>query len=114
MTRPCQLAEETGDLKKFASVVVLRVRNMTAIDATGLHALELFSDRLRKTGRNLLVCGAREQPARMLKQAEFIRHLGKENILPHVEAALERAREVNTTFEGVGKEMGADFERAAL
>jgi sulfate permease, SulP family len=109
-----KLAEETKDLKKFASVVVLRVRNMTAIDATGLHALELFSDRLRKTGRTLLVCGAREQPARMLKQAEFIRHLGKENILPHVEAALERAREVNMTFEGLGKEIGADFESAAL
>ena len=87
---------------------------MTAIDATGLYALELFSDRLRKTGRTLLVCGAREQPARMLERAEFIRHLGKENILPHVEAALERAREVNMTFEGLGKEIGADFERAAL
>src|SRR5271156_3524118 len=83
-----KLAEETEDLKKFASVVVLRVRNMTAIDATGLHALEVFSDRLRKTGRTLLLCGAREQPARMLEQAEFVRHLGRENILPHVEAAL--------------------------
>jgi sulfate permease, SulP family len=29
-----KLAEETDDLRKFASVVVLRVRNMTAIDAT--------------------------------------------------------------------------------
>ncbi len=109
-----KLAEETEDLKKFASVIVLRVRNMTAIDATGLHALELFSDRLRKTGRTLLICGAREQPARMLKQAEFIRHLGKENILPNVEAALNRAREVNTTFEGLGKEIAADLQGAAL
>jgi SulP family sulfate permease len=109
-----KLAEETADLEKFPAVIVLRMRNMTAIDATGLHALELFSDRLRKTGRTLLVCGAREQPARMLQQAEFIRHIGKENILPHVEAALERAREVNNTFEGLGKEIAADFERAAL
>jgi SulP family sulfate permease len=109
-----KLAEETGDLKKFAAVVVLRVRNMTAIDATGLHALEVFSDRLRKTGRTLLLCGAREQPARMLEQAEFVRHLGRENILPHVEAALNRAREVNTSFEGLGKEIAADFRHAAL
>ena len=109
-----KLAEETEDLKKFASVVVLRVRNMTAIDATGLHALEVFSDRLRKTGRTLLLCGAREQPARMLEQAEFIRHLGRENILPHVEAALNRAREVNTSFEGLGTEIAADFRHAAL
>ena len=87
---------------------------MTAIDATGLHALEIFSDRLRKTGRTLLVCGAREQPARMLEQAEFVRHLGKVNILPHVQAALARAREVNTAFEGLGKELAADLQRAAL
>jgi SulP family sulfate permease len=109
-----KLAEETEDLKNFASVVVLRVRNMTAIDATGLHALEVFSDRLRKTGRTLLICGAREQPARMLKQAEFVHHLGRENILPHVQAALSRAREVNTSFEGLGNEIAADLSRAAL
>ena len=109
-----KLAEETEDLKKFGAVVVLRVRNMTAIDATGLHALEVFSDQLRKTGRTLLLCGAREQPARMLEQAEFVRHLGRENILPHVEAALNRAREVNTSFEGLGKEIAADFRHAAL
>jgi SulP family sulfate permease len=109
-----KLVEETEDLKKFAAVVVLRVRNMTAIDATGLHALEVFSDRLRKTGRTLLVCGAREQPARMLEQAEFVHHLGKENILPNVEAALNRAREVNMNFEGLGNELAADFRSAAL
>jgi SulP family sulfate permease len=50
----------------------------------------------------------------MLEQAEFVRHLGKENILPHVQAALTRAREVNTTFEGLGKEIAADLQRAAL
>ncbi len=109
-----KLAEETEDLKKFTSVVVLRVRNMTAIDATGLHALEVFSDRLRRTGRTLLICGAREQPAQMLEQAEFIRHLGKENILPHVDAALKRAREVNAAYGGVSKEAAAYLQRVAL
>src|SRR6202050_4573307 len=54
-----KLAEETEDLKNFASVIVLRRRNMTAIDGTGLHALEVFSDRLRKTGRTLLLRRAR-------------------------------------------------------
>jgi SulP family sulfate permease len=109
-----KLAEETEDLKKFASVVILRVRNMTAIDATGLHALEVFSDRLRKTGRVLLLCGAREQPARMLEQAEFVRHIGQENILLHVEAALKRATELNTSFDRLGKEIAADLQHAAL
>jgi SulP family sulfate permease len=45
----------------------------------------------------------------MLAQAEFVRHLGKENILPHVEAALDRAREVNTNAERLGKEIAVDL-----
>jgi len=38
----------------------------------------------------------------MLAQAEFNDHLGKKNILPHVQAALHRAKELNATFEGLG------------
>jgi SulP family sulfate permease len=67
---------------------------MTAIDATGLHALEMLSDQLKKSGRQLVLCGARQQPAQFLHQAEFIEHVGNENIVPHVEAALARAREL--------------------
>jgi len=109
-----KLAEQTEDLTQFEPVVILRLRNMTAIDATGLHALERLSDRLRRSGRTLLLCGAREQPAKMLEQAEFIRHIGRENILPHVAAALDRAREVKTSFDGLGKEIARDLQHAAL
>lgn len=76
--------------------MILRRCNMTAIDATGLHALEQLSDRLKKSGRTLLMCGARLQPAQLLEQAEFVEHVGKENILPHVEAALRRAEEIQS------------------
>jgi sulfate permease, SulP family len=78
---------------------VLRLRNMTAIDATGLHALERLSDRLKKSGRTLLLCGARHQPARFLDQAEFVDHVGQRNILPHVQAALQRAAEIHMKAE---------------
>jgi SulP family sulfate permease len=87
---------------------------MTAIDATGLHALEVFSAKLRKTGRTLLICGAREQPARMLDQAEFVRLIGQENILPNVGAALVRAKEIHDGFDGLGNEIADDLRRAAL
>lgn len=86
-----KLAEETADLSQFGPIVVLRLRNMTAIDATGLHALEVFSDRLKKAGRTLLLCGARDQPAALLRKAEFVAHIGRENIFPNVEAALQKA-----------------------
>jgi SulP family sulfate permease len=109
-----QLAEETANLSKYAPIVILRLRNMTAIDATGLHALEVLCDRLKKSGRTLVLCGARHQPARFLKQSEFIDHIGKDNILPHVQAALIRAREIFEGFSGVGEEMAQDLAKARM
>ncbi len=109
-----KLAEATADLDALPAVVIVRLRNMTALDATGLHAIEVFADRLRKSGRTLLLCGARDQPARLLRKAEFIEHIGRDNVVPHVEAALQRAREINAAFGGVGQEMAEDFQRSSL
>jgi SulP family sulfate permease len=109
-----KLGEATADLNAFPAVVIVRLRNMTAIDATGLHALEVFANRLRKSGRTLLLCGARDQPAQLLHKADFLEHVGRENILPHVDAALQRAREIGAAFGGVGQEMAEDFERTSL
>lgn len=109
-----KLAEATRDLRAFPSVVILRLRNMTALDATGLHALETFAGRLRESGRTLLLCGAREQPAELLAGSEFVEHVGRENVLPHVQAALARAHEITAAFNGVGTEMAAEMGRAAL
>jgi SulP family sulfate permease len=67
---------------------------MTAIDATGLKAIEEFADGLAASGRALLLCGAPAQPARQMARAEFHRHVGAANILPSVDAALARAREL--------------------
>lgn len=55
-----KLAEATANLDAFPAVVIVRLRNMTALDATGLHALEVFAHRLRKSGRTLLLCEARD------------------------------------------------------
>ena len=90
-----KLYDATDDLSGFAPIVILRLRNMTAIDATGLHALEALSDRLQRSGRALVLCGARRQPAAFLHQGEFVEHVGAPNIVPHVEAALERARAIH-------------------
>ena len=109
-----KLKEATAHLNSFASVVVLRLRNMTALDATGLYALEKLADRLKKSGRTLLLCGAREQPKRLLEQAEFIEHVGLENILPHVSAALERARQINAQFGGLANELAAEMQARSL
>jgi SulP family sulfate permease len=79
-------------LDELPETVILRLRNMTALDATGLLAIEELAARLHETGRTLLVCGAREQPSRLMHRAAFERHVGRENICDNVLAALERAR----------------------
>jgi SulP family sulfate permease len=99
-----KLLEATGAIGGLGPVVILRLRNMNALDATGLHALETLSDRLRAAGKTLLLCGARDQPARLLGRGDFVAHVGSANILPHVEAALGRAREIYEGFGGVGED----------
>jgi SulP family sulfate permease len=72
-------------------IVILRLRNMTAVDGTGLNAIEELAEELREKGRTLLICGAPSQPAGAMSKAEFDRRLGKENICASVQAALDRA-----------------------
>jgi SulP family sulfate permease len=79
-------------LPELPPIVVLRLRNMTAIDATGLQALEELADAVHESGRSLILCGAREQPARLMHQAEFEEHVGAGNISPSIAVALERAK----------------------
>jgi SulP family sulfate permease len=90
-----KLFEATSNLDEFKPVVILRLRNMTAIDATGIHAVESFAKRLRASGRTLLLCGAMQQPSKLLRQTRFLDHLGRENIMPNIQAALDRARELH-------------------
>ena len=96
-----KLIDATINLEAFAPIVVLRLRNMTAIDASGIHAIESFAERLRRSGRSLLLCGAMEQPSRLLAQSRFLDLVGRENILPNIQAALDRARRLHETSSQV-------------
>ncbi len=87
-----KIDELLSQVSELPPIIVLRLRNMTAIDATGLQALEKLADVVHSSGRGLILCGAREQPAQLMKQAEFEQHVGAENISRSVAEALERAK----------------------
>lgn len=87
-----KLSAIEDEIPDLPPVVVLRLRNMTAIDATGLHALERLCHLLHASGRHAMVCGARAQPAQLMAQARFHELLGPENVQPNLAAALARAR----------------------
>ena len=88
----------TENIHELPPVVILRLRNMTALDATGLFALEEAARTLKASGRELILCGAREQPLRLIQQTEFEELVGPENICDNVQDALRRAEEA---FEGL-------------
>jgi SulP family sulfate permease len=89
-----KIAAVTEKLHELPPVVILRLRNMTALDATGLHAIEEAANQLHASRRTLILCGAREQPSKLIHGAEFEEVVGRENICENVEAALRRAEEV--------------------
>src|SRR5262245_7284395 len=89
----------TENLHKLPPVVILRLRNMTALDATGLFAIEEVARQLHANKRTLILCGAREQPSQLIHQAEFARVIGEENICENVQDALSRAEEVYERLE---------------
>jgi SulP family sulfate permease len=97
-----KFADILEDLDRLPPMVILRLRNMTAIDATGLGAIRELADRIHSSGRQLLLCGAREQPAQLMKQAEFERHVGAANICASITDALARAAELRQSQTPTG------------
>src|SRR5437762_2351774 len=81
-------------IPEMPAIIVVRLRNMTALDATGLQALQEFADAVHATGRGLIFCGAPSQPAKLMKRAEFEEHIGAGNLCPNVQAALARAAQI--------------------
>jgi SulP family sulfate permease len=83
-------------LDELPPIVMLGLRNMTALDATGLHALIDLTNRLRATGRYLVMSGPKPQPRKLLEQAELELHLGKDNIHETLGGALSRIRQIQS------------------
>ncbi|HTL17908.1 MAG TPA: SulP family inorganic anion transporter, partial [Patescibacteria group bacterium] len=75
-------------------VLILRMRKVVAMDATGLNALEDLYEKLRKRGKHLVLSAPHTNPLMVMERAGFIERLGRENVCPHIDAALERARDI--------------------
>src|SRR5271157_370163 len=89
-----KIAIITEQMDALPPIVILRLRNMTAVDATGIAALEELADKLKESGRAMLVCGARPQPAALMREAGFDRHMPPENMCASITEALIRAEEI--------------------
>lgn len=80
--------------KAEPEVLILRMRKVMAMDATGLNALEDLYERLHQKGKHLILSAPHTHPLLVMEKAGFIDSLGRENVCPHIDAALDRAREI--------------------
>jgi len=78
-------------------VVILRMRHVLAMDATGLHALEDVAARLRRRGAHLLLSGVHAQPLVALERSGSLERIGPENLFTRFADAAERAKQLVET-----------------
>ena len=71
--------------------LVLRMRSVSAIDATAMHNLEQLHRDCEKKGVQLILSHVNEQPMNVMKKAGFVDKIGEGNICTHIDEALARA-----------------------
>ena len=89
-----KLDDELKRAKQEPDVLILRVRKVLAMDATGLQALEDLHVKLRAKGKQLILSAPHTQPLLVMEKAGFLDRIGRENVCPHIDAALARARDI--------------------
>ncbi len=80
---------EVGDVP---DILLLRMRSVLAMDATGLNALEDLHAKLRRHNRHLLLVAPHTQPLLMMDKAGFLDTLGRDNLCADLDHALLRAQ----------------------
>ncbi len=78
-------------------VLVVRMRSVPAIDATGIHSFESLIKVCKKSGKTLILSHVNEQPLNTLKKAGLLEEIGEENICANIDEALLHAENVKLT-----------------
>ena len=75
-------------------VVIFRMRNVPAIDGTGLRALEIMFHKFTRRGTHLIFSGLQPQPMKVLFNSGFIDKVDLKNICPDIDASIDRSWEI--------------------
>ena len=81
-------------IKRGIKIIILRMRNIPAIDASALRAIEGVYDYCQKRGITLLFSHVNEQPLAGMQKANFYEKVGEENFLENIDEALEYAEKL--------------------
>ncbi|MBR6981978.1 MAG: STAS domain-containing protein [Ruminococcus sp.] len=84
---------------KNIDVLCIRMRNVPAIDATGVEALNRIVKRCEKHNVKVVFSHVNEQPMHAMEKAGFIEKIGKENFCDHIDSALARAEQIEASIK---------------
>ncbi len=93
-----ELLRENLDIgDKPPKVMILKMRHVLALDATGIRALNDLRKTCQKLGTILILEGIHAQPYFALDHADLISEFGEKNVVEDFKLALKRAQEILTT-----------------
>jgi sulfate permease, SulP family len=81
-------------IQKPPRVLIVRMRFVPMIDASGLNVLQEVYKQTTKQGTSLLISGIQPQVLKELEKHELLSKMGRNNVLTNIESALERAKEL--------------------
>ncbi len=104
--------EVMQNVEKRPKVMILRMRNVQAIDATGLNLLSEIIKENKKEGIHLILSGVHAQPLFALTQYNVMDEVGEENIFGNIDDSLDRARIIlGLTAVGRPKDFKSEVKR---
>ena len=79
-------------VKEFTKYLIIRMRGVPSLDATGMNALENLYDYCSENGVRLIFSHANEQPMKTMRRAGFVDLIGEEHFRPNIDDAIAHAR----------------------
>ena len=75
--------------------LIIRMRSVSAIDATAMHNLEQLLHTCERKNVRLILSHVNEQPMKVMQKAGFYKAVGGDNFCAHIDDALVRAKHLN-------------------
>ena len=90
------MTERIADIsvKDFTRYLIIRMRGVPSLDATGMNALENLYDYCSANGVSLIFSHVNEQPMKTMRRAGFVDLVGEEHFRSCIDDAIAHAREL--------------------
>ena len=79
---------------KTKKAIILRMRSVPAMDTTSLNKLRELHSKCKKYNVVLIFSHVNDQPLQFMEKSGFIDDIGRENVCPSIDTALERAESI--------------------